>query len=167
MKKLRIALDLDDTIFNWRDCHEKKFNCKINKMTREEIHKQVLQCKNDKNFWSNLPLLETPDFIPELYATKRINSKLYTKACLNKYNLPIRPIYQIYDQFDNKARIIKGKCDVLIDDDIFNIDQCLKYGVPALLINRPFNKNIKTNYRIYNLKYSEIENKYYELFGKM
>ena len=111
--------------------------------------------------------LETPDFIPELYATKRINSKLYTKACLNKYNLPIRPIYQIYDQFDNKARIIKGKCDVLIDDDIFNIDQCLKYGVPALLINRSFNKNIKTNYRIYNLKYSEIENKYYELFGKM
>ena len=43
MKKLRIALDLDDTIFNWRDCHEKKFNCKINEMTREEIHKQVLQ----------------------------------------------------------------------------------------------------------------------------
>lgn len=163
-KKLKIALDCDDTIFVWRESHEKKFGCRLSELSNEEITEQVALCKYDKEFWSNLPLLEAPDFIPEIYATKRINSKIYTRACLNKYKLPIRPIYQIYNQNDNKARIIKGHCDVLIDDSWFNVQQCLSSGVPALLITRYFNKDIKTPYRVDHLNYKEIEKKYYELF---
>lgn len=161
---LRIALDLDDTVFAWIQTHEQKFHCKLSDLTQAQITKQVEQCRLDKTFWSNLPLLEKPNFEPYIYATKRINPKSYTRACLNKYGLPIKPIYQIYTQEDNKARIIKGRCDVLVDDSWFNVQQALQAGLPALLITRPHNKSIQTKYRISHLCYKEIENKYNELF---
>ena len=163
-KYLRIALDCDDTIFVWRESHEKKFGCKLADLKDHEITAQVATCKYDKAFWENLPLLERPDFEPWIYATKRINSKVYTRACLRKHGLPVKPIYQEYTQEDNKARIIKGRCDVLIDDSWFNVQQCLSVGIPALLITRPFNKHIDTPYRVDHLKYNEIVNKYNELF---
>lgn len=164
---LKIALDLDDTLVQWSKAHERKFNCKINTMTSAEITAQVEQCKKDKDFWSNLELLERPDFEPCIYATKRINSKIYTRACLQKHNLPIKPIYQIYTQEGNKGKIIKGHCDVLIDDSWFNVQQCLEVGVPALLITRPHNKHIKTLYRVNSLKYNEIKTVYEKLFKSM
>lgn len=164
---LRIAIDLDDTIFIWGRTHEKKFNCNLYNMTEKEITDQVKQCKYDKEFWSNLPLLERPDFEPTLYATKRINSKNYTKACLLKHSLPIKPIYQQTDMKDNKARIIKGHCDVLIDDSWFNVCQCLSVGFPALLITRDHNAHIDTRWRVNKLNYKEIEQKYAELSRAM
>lgn len=163
-RKLRIALDLDQCIFNWIKAHEQKFHCNLDQMSDEEITQQVLSIKKDKTFWSNLELLERPDFEPCIYATKRINSKIYTRANLKKYGLPIKPIYQIDSQSDNKARIIKGRCDILIDDSWFNVQQCLEVGLPALLITRPHNAHINTKYRINHLLYNEIESKYNELF---
>lgn len=160
--KIKIALDLDDCIFGFYNSYENKFG---KPKSDAEISKNVFKLRKDKNFWSNLPLIEKPDFIPEIYATKRINSKEYTKACLKKYNLPIKPIYQTLCQTSNKAYIIKGRCDVLVDDSINNVLSCIKMGVPALLIDRPHNKNIDFKYRIYNLKYDEIE-KVYNLFIK-
>lgn len=164
---LRISLDLDDTLVKWTEAHEKRFNCDISKMTSAEITAQVEKCKYDKQFWSNLELLERPDFEPCIYATKRINPKSYTRECLNKHGLPIKPIYQIYTQEDNKGRIIKGRCDVLIDDSWFNVQQCLSVGVPALLITRPHNAHIQTPYRVHSLKYDEIKATYERLFKKV
>lgn len=163
-KRLKIAADLDDTIFDWTNSHQAKFHCNIKEMQDSDVTAQVATCKYDKDFWSNLPLLEKPDFTPELYCTKRINSKAYTRACLRKHHLPIRPISQITSQQGNKARYIKHKCDVLIDDSWFNVQQCLSVGFPALLITREHNKHINTPYRINHLKYQEIAKKYYELF---
>lgn len=164
---LKIALDLDQCVFEWQTAHEQKFNCKVNTMTTAEITAQVEQCRTDRKFWSNLELLERPDFEPCIYATKRINPKSYTRECLNKHGLPIKPIYQIYTQEDNKGRIIKGRCDVLIDDSWFNVQQCLSVGVPALLITRPHNAHIKTPYRVNSLKYNEIKAVYERLFKKV
>ena len=163
-KPLRIAIDLDDTVFNWGDAHEAYYKCKLNELSDSQITEQVNKLRSNKQFWTNLELLERPDFEPCIYATKRINPKSYTRAFLQKHNLPIKPIYQIYSQADNKGRIIKGRCDVLIDDSWFNVQQCLAVGVPALLITRPHNAHIDTPYRVNHLKYKEIEQKYYELF---
>lgn len=163
--KIRIALDLDDTIFVWRASHEAKFNCKLDETEDKVITEQVNSLRLDRAFWSNLPLQERPDFDPHIYSTKRVSLKTYTRENLAKYGLPIKPIYQIESQSDNKARIIKGHCDVLIDDSWFNVKQCLDAGMPALLITRPHNADIDTPYRVDHLKYREIEKKYYELFG--
>ena len=141
-----------------------KCSKKLSKSVWLYITKNVNTLKKNKKFWETLPLLEKPNFEPYIYATKRINSKSYTRNCLLRHGLPIKPIYQIYSQADNKGRIIKGKCDVLIDDSWFNVQQCLSVGVPALLITRPHNKHIKTPYRVDHLCYAEIEQKYNELF---
>jgi hypothetical protein len=158
---LRISLDLDDTLFDWINTHCKKFNMiSLNGISSETITKQVNSCRNDKIFWENLPLIERPNFIPECYCTKRINKKIYTKNCLLKHNLPLKPIYQIYTQTRSKADLIKGRCDVLVDDSYNNVMQCIDDGLPALLISRPHNIHIQTTLRINNLNYSEIEQAY-------
>lgn len=161
---LKIALDLDDTVFEWRKIHETKFHIKISRTKSEIITQQVNTVKYDKEFWSNLPLLEKPDFTPEVWCTKRINPKSYTKISLKKNDLPIKPIIQLYNQQDNKATKLSGVVDVLIDDSWFNVNQCLQAGFPALLITRPHNKWIKTPYRVSHLKYNEIVEVYNELF---
>ena len=159
MKKLRIALDLDDTIFDFFGEYQRVFPGEQN-MVSKTITKNVYKLRDNKDFWSNLPLLERPNFEPEIYATKRINSKNYTRACLQKYGLPIKPIYQVYCQLSNKADIIKGKCDVLIDDSIFNVQQAIRAGLPALLIDRPHNQNGDPAFRIYKLDINEITDAY-------
>lgn len=154
-KLLKIALDLDDTIFDFWGEYTKLFPGKKNCISNV-ITKNVVSLKHNKQFWENLPLLEKPNFEPYIYATKRINSKTYTKNCLAKYGLPIKPIYQMYYQHGNKADIIKGKCDVLIDDSIINVTKAIESGVPALIIDRPHNQSDNPLFRIYSLDIDEI-----------
>lgn len=155
-KDLRIALDLDDTVFDFWKSYKGLFPGEKN-MVNSTITKNVYTLKHNKYFWENLELLEKPNFDPHIYATKRINSKVYTRNCLTKYNLPIRPIYQMYYQKGNKADIIKGVCDVLIDDSISNVMQAINSGLPALIIDRPHNQTESPLFRIYSLDIDEIK----------
>lgn len=152
---IRIALDLDDTIFDFLGAYKETFPGD-NNLLNVNITRNVFLLRKNKKFWENLPLLEIPNFEPTIYATKRINSKNYTRNCLSKYGLPIKPIYQIYTQTDNKVRIIKGHCDVLVDDSEFNCYQALKVGFPAILITRPHNINSDYPYRVNKLDFNEI-----------
>ena len=164
MKRLRIAIDIDDTIVEFIRPFEQLIGKSFKEIPDYKITQKVVANRYNKHFWSNLPLLEKPDFVPEVYCTKRLSSKIYTKANFIKLGLPIRPIYQVVNQFSNKARYIRGVADILIDDSYRNVIQCINVGFPALLITREHNKHINTPYRVNNLKYSEIENKYNELF---
>ena len=152
---IRIALDLDDTIFDFLGAYQAAFPGKKN-LINSKITRNVFRLKRDKKFWENLPLLESPNFEPCIYATKRINSKQYTRNCLLKHGLPIKPIYQMVYQYGNKVSIIKGHCDVLIDDSAFNCYQALSVGFPAILITRPHNINSDYPYRVNRLDIEEI-----------
>ena len=152
---IRIALDLDDTIFDFLGAYQEVFPGERN-MISSNITKNVFKLKKDKRFWENLPLLEMPNFEPCIYATKRINSKVYTRNCLSRHGLPIKPIYQMVYQYGNKVTIIKGHCDVLVDDSAFNCYQALQVGFPAILITRPHNINSDYPYRINKLDLDEI-----------
>lgn len=152
---IRIALDLDDTIFDFIGAYRNLFPGDKD-LKEPSITKNVLSLRRDKKFWEGLPLLEMPNFEPCIYATKRINSKVYTRNCLHRHGLPIKPIYQIYTQRGNKADIIKGRCDVLVDDSVFNCYQALEVGFPAILITRPHNMHSDYPYRISKLDIEEI-----------
>lgn len=152
---IRIALDLDDTIFDFIGAYRNLFPGDKD-LKEPSITKNVLSLRRDKKFWEGLPLLEMPNFEPCIYATKRINSKVYTRNCLHKHGLPIKPIYQIYTQRGNKANIIKGRCDVLVDDSAFNCYQALEVGFPAILITRPHNMHSDYPYRVNKLDIEEI-----------
>lgn len=163
---LKIALDLDDTVFSFNEAYCEYFNTDINKEPGHVITKNVVKLRYNKEFWENLPLLELPNFEPHIYATKRINPKSYTRNCLIKHGLPIKPIYQMTYQYGNKADIIKGRCDVLIDDSIYNVQKAINAGLPALLIDRPHNQNGDPMFRIYSLDIEEIRYAYeLELFS--
>ena len=152
---IRIALDLDDTIFDFLGAYQEVFPGERN-MISSNITKNVFKLKKDNRFWENLPLLEMPNFEPCIYATKRINSKVYTRNCLSRHGLPIKPIYQMVYQYGNKVNIIKGHCDVLVDDSAFICYQALQVGFPAILITRPHNINSDYPYRINKLDLDEI-----------
>lgn len=152
---IRIALDLDDTIFDFLGAYQEAFPGERN-MINSNIDKNVFSLRKNKKFWETLPLLEMPNFEPCIYATKRINSKTYTRNCLSRYGLPIKPIYQIYYQQGNKANIIKGHCDVLVDDSVFNCYQAMKVGFPAILITRPHNVHSDYPYRVNKLDIEKI-----------
>lgn len=156
---LRCALDIDDTLLDWWGAYKKKFpNSDFSNQAL--ITRNVRKLQYDKEFWENLELLEAPNFDIHIYSTKRINPKSYTRNSLIKNGLPIKPIYQTYHQNGNKADIIKGRCDVLIDDSYNNVTKAIRSGLPALLIDRPHNQNVECEFRIYHLDYEEILDAY-------
>lgn len=155
MKHLKVAIDIDDTLSSFYDSYRKLFPGEKN-MRNEVITKNVYSLRNNKEFWTGLEVIDRPNFEPHIYATKRINPKSYTREWLIKNNFPDKPIYQTYYQLGNKADIIKGRCDVLIDDSPSNVYKCIKSGVPALLIDRPHNQEAGPLYRIYSLDIDEV-----------
>lgn len=133
---LRIGLDIDDCLAGFWEAYCQYFDTEHNpKMLIDHIiTKNVEQTlKHDRSFWLNLPVINEIDFVPELYCTKRVNNKAWTRQWLLMNGFPDRPIYQMYYQKGNKADLIKGKIDVLIDDSLSNVLKCHKSGVPALL----------------------------------
>ncbi len=158
---LQIALDIDDVLADFLGSYFKKFRAPKNDF---EITRNVYKIRKDKKFWEGLEVINRLDFEPHIYCTKRVNSKTYTKNWLRKNGFPDKPVYQMYHQRGNKADMIKGRCDVLIDDSFYNVGKALQSGLPALLLDRPHNNHIDTPYRINSLRYEEIENKYNDLF---
>lgn len=153
--RLRIGLDIDDTICSFYGPYFKRFG--IPKRDSEITRNVSRVLIKDKNFWMNLPVINRPNFIPALYCTKRVHPKAWSKKFLEENSLPIAPIYQILCQSTSKAPRIMGRVDVFIDDSISNfIDLNLK-GVPCLLMNGPHNQSWGPYARIYNLDEDEIE----------
>lgn len=158
--ELKVALDIDQTIANFEVAYNKHFKVNLSEQMDYVITRNVYKLRRNKDFWINLPLIELPNFEPYIYATKRINPKSYSRTWLLNHGFPNRPIYQTIYQYGNKADIIKGRCDVLIDDSLSNVLKCIKSGVPALLITRPHNINRDFKYRISKLDINEIEYMY-------
>lgn len=159
---LKIGLDLDDTVFSFMKSYIDKFGIP---KTSKEIAKNVYRLRKNKEFWENLPVINLPDFKPELICTKRINSKSYTRKALSKININNIPIYQLYCYTSKKSSRIKGKCDVFIDDSVDNFIDLNAAGIPCLLIDSEWNRDFKTPLRIYSLKYKEIEHIYKQHFN--
>lgn len=164
-ENIRIALDLDDCLTSFYDSYKEKF--KADKYPRvlqnHIITRNVVKLRTDRNFWLGLKKINDINFIPELYATKRINPKSWSRQWLINNGFPNRPIYQMVLQDGNKADMIKGRCDILIDDSETNVRKALASGLPALLLDKPYNKGATDLKRIYSLDINEIRKAYYEL----
>ena len=155
---MRIGLDLDGTVDDFMNPYLERFG-KPRKDT--EITKNVQQIlSKDRDFWLSLPVLRHIDFIPELYCTKRVNPKQWTRKWLVEHGFPNRPIYQMYYQHGNKANMIKGRVDVFIDDSISNFIKLNLSGVPCLLVDQPDNQEWGPIGRIFTLNKEEIVDAY-------
>lgn len=155
---LKIGLDVDDVLAEFLDTYLERFghpksDCEITWNVFNVLRK-------DKQFWEGLPVVNRINFIPELYCTKRVNSKRYTKNWLRNNGFPNRPIYQMYYQHGNKADMIKGKIDVFVDDSVSNFVKMNLSGVPCLLLDKEYNQDWGPVGRIYCLDYEHIKESY-------
>lgn len=155
---IRIGLDIDDVLADFMGTYLNRFG--IPKQD-SEITKNVSQIlKTDKDFWLNLPVINSIDFIPELYCTKRVNPKDWTRKWLISNGFPNRNIYQVICQIRNKADFIKGRVDVFVDDSVSNFIKMNLAGVPCLLLDKEYNQNWGPIGRLYSLDKKSIENTY-------
>ena len=157
--RLRVGLDLDDTIFSFMEPYRKRFGIPKDEYEITRNVERVL--KKDKKWWLNQPLINRPNFEVALYCTKRVHRKEWTKEQLMLHNLPIAPIYQVFNQSRNKADLIKGRVDVFIDDSVSNFIHMNKAGLPCLLLNTKYNQHWGPIGRIYSLNMEEIEDSYH------
>ena len=158
--RLKISLDLDDTIVSFYDHYVNIFGLpKTDLDVTKKVRGILLK---DKEFWLTQPLINIPNFIPHCYCTARLISKKLIKEQLRLNNLPRAPIYQIMGVGLSKyPRLKRAGVDVHIDDNIKNfIDLNLK-GIPCLLINNKHNYNWGPVGRIFSLDKEEIEESYF------
>lgn len=162
LRNLRIGLDIDDCLADFWNAYCEYFDVEHNPRMLEDkiITRNVQQVlSKDREFWLGLEVLNVPDFIPELYCTKRVNSKRWTKAWLEMNGFPDRPVYQMLYQQGNKADMIKGKVDVFIDDSFSNVLKCNQSGIPALLYHTEKTAD-NPLFKVYSITKDEIIDAY-------
>ena len=114
--KLKISIDLDDTIVSFYDHYISRFG---QPKTDLEITKKVMgELLKDREFWLTQPLINFPNFTPTQYTTARLIPKLWIKKQLEINNLPKSPIYQVMGVALSKAKMLRGRVDVHIDDSL-------------------------------------------------
>ena len=105
--------------------------------------------------------MRRPDFTPKLYCSARVNNKRWTKKYLQDNDFPNAPLYQIPGYKLSKAKVLKGRVDVFIEDSIKNFKDLNSHGIPCLLIDSPRNQEWGPIGRIYSLDYNHIKETYY------
>ncbi len=163
---MRIGIDIDNTVVDFMGPYLERFGTPKNDI---EITKNVFNVlRKDYDFWMNLPVINKPDFTPELICSKRCHPKSWSKKYLaDKVGISTNiPFYQLFCQFMPKSKVLKGKIDVYIDDSVSNFIEINSKGIPCLLIDSPWNQEYKTPLRIFSLKYREIEYIYNKNFKR-
>ena len=164
LKNLRIGLDIDDTLASFISSYKEYFKTDKypSRLKEENITKNVVRIlKFNRDFWVNLPVRNRITFIPELYCTSRVCNKEWTKRWLALHGFPKRPVYQIFGHGVNKARLIKGKVDMFVDDSIVNFKLLNAAGVPCLLLDEYDTKDWDYEGKVYSLDLNEILEEYF------
>lgn len=158
---LRIGLDIDNVLANFDKAYTNRFGISPQDDSKISFRVERVLIK-DKDFWLSLEPLEMPDFTPTLYCSARVNSKAWTKKYLRTNGFHRSPLYQIPGYYLNKAKYIKGKVDVFIDDSVKNFLEINRAGIPCLLKTTDANSDFRTKGRVNSLNIDEIE----EVFSK-
>lgn len=162
--RLKVGLDIDDTVCDFMGPYLERFG---SPQTNDEITKNVFQhLRKDKDFWINLEVINYPNFNVELFCTKRVNSKRWTREFLESHGLSkidnkVIPIYQQYCQVGPKSTLVKGRIDVFIDDSLSNFKEMNSKGIPCLLMDTEHNRDWGPIGRVSSLDIREIEETYH------
>lgn len=154
MNKLRIGSDLDQVLDDFWNPYIERFGQPKSDSQITKHCQQVL--RKDKDFWENLPVLHRPNFNLHLYCTKRTSSKEYAKHWLEINGFNKAPVYQCIFQYGSKAPLIKGRCDLFIDDSVDNFLDLNRKGIPCLLMDGPHNRHLGEVLRVYSMDYDEL-----------
>ena len=166
--KLKISCDIDGCLADFATGYINRFKKWPNNdwaVTRNVTY--ILSKEPD--FWLNLPVLNSLNFTPSCYCSARINRIEWTQEYLDENGFPKAPLYQIPGYKFSKAKCLKDKCDVHIEDSVKNFLDLNGKGIPCLLYDAPINQFLGPILRIFSLDKDEIEEVYhlglkYEIF---
>ena len=167
LNNMRIFLDVDDVIFDWHPDYAKRFNVEVPKKWdySQTMTDRILTLAKDKNYWLTLTLKNRPNFTPKGFVSARGIPKAWTVESLKINNIPGRShVHHVPWNISKIDTLKKLKCELFIDDKIETFEDCLKNGIPCLLMNAPHNTFYDTPYRVYSLDIKEIKQLYDRLF---
>ena len=160
IKHLRISCDIDGCLADFNSGYLKRFKKWPNHdwaITRNV--KYILS--KEREFWLNLPVLNTLNFTPKMYCSARLNNRNWTKKYLELNGFPKAPLFQVPGYELSKAKVLKGRCDVHIEDSVKNFIDLNSKGIPCLLYDTPENRHLGPVLRIYSFNEEEITDAYY------
>lgn len=134
IKELRISCDIDGCLADFNTGYLNRFK-KWPKYDWAITRNVKYILSKERDFWLNLPVLNTLNFTPKLYCSARLNNRNWTKKYLEENGFPKAPLFQVPGYNLSKARTLKGRCDVHIEDSIKNFLDLNSKGIPCLLYN--------------------------------
>lgn len=113
------------------------------------------EIENDLTFWSGIPRIFDPaefDYPIKGYVTARPIDNQLTSAWLECAGFPKGELINVGSN-GSKVEILKEKCDVFVDDSIYNFTELQSAGVTCFLMSRPHNKKYNVGfYRVQDIK---------------
>ena len=165
-EKPNIYLDIDDVIFKWFEAFASRFNSKVLKSWSNSplVQKRLGIVAKEKDFWVNLPIKNTPNFIPRGYVSARGIPTAWTKESLRINNIPGRSNVNQVHWGQSKLELLKKlKCDIFVDDKVATFHELNRNGIFCLLMDAEHNQQVKTPYRVYDLDIDNIMNLWHKL----
>lgn len=157
---LRISFDVDGVLADFESAYLKRFKKWPNHdwaVTRNVANILI----HEREFWLNLPVLNRLEFTPRMYCSARVNPKRWSKQYLRNNDFPEAPLFQVPGYKLSKAKTLKGRCDVHIEDSTKNFLDLNRKGIPCLLYNNKSNEHLGPILRIYSLDKDEITDAYW------
>jgi hypothetical protein len=103
--------------------------------------------KNDYIFWLSIPpLIDSIPIKPTAYVTNRPIPSHISADWLWRHGFPYAPVATL----KNKAEIIPAGSK-MVDDAPHNYEELTAAGVHCYLLDKPYNRHIQTDKRIYSL----------------
>lgn len=138
-----VAVDLDDTIFDFLGSYSKRFNVELSDYWNGDysMNENLKTLQQDKDFWVNMPVIHTPNFEVDYYVTARSIPVEWTQEAIQKNNLPKAKIYTLPWNVSKIETLKNLKVDVMIDDKFQTFKECLNSGIFCYLMDAPHNKH--------------------------
>ena len=110
---------------------------------------------NDNRFWIDIPRIFDPkefDYPIKGYVTARPVGNEVTKKWLDLNGFPEGELVNVGTGV-SKVDALKGKCDVFVDDSIYNFMELQSAGITCFLMTRPHNQKYNVgNMRVNNIR---------------
>ena len=149
-----VALDLDDTVFDFLGSYSKRFNTELSDYWNGDynMNENLKQLTQDKDFWVNMPVKNVPNFEVDYYVTARSIPIEWTQEAIQKNNLPKAKIYTLPWNMSKIETLKNLIVDIFIDDKFETFKECLNSGIFCYLMDAPHNKHYNVgHHRIMDL----------------
>lgn len=154
VKKPIIALDLDDTIFSFREAYEERFGVKLADYWDGDynMEKNLKELEKDKDFWVNLKVKNFPNFEIAYYVTARNIPIEWTQESIQRNNLPKAKVFTI-PWNESKINLLKKlNVDIMVDDKYQTFKECHENGIFCYLMDNITNQRYNVGHkRIFDL----------------